>query len=76
MEPFRIGASLQHAQECWAGQCDVIVDEIDGAHHRKIMDADERFHHAMVLDYSSTSQTKKVRLWNMSLILTVFFSQD
>ena len=66
---------MQHAQE-WTGQCDVIVDEIDGAHHHEIMD-DKRFHHAMVfLDYSSTSQTKKVPLWNMSLIMTVFFSKD
>jgi hypothetical protein len=65
--------SLQHAQE-WAGQCDALVDEIDGAHHPEIMD-DERFH-AVVFDYSGTSQTKKVPLWNMSLILTVFFSKD
>jgi hypothetical protein len=40
--------SLQHARE-WIGQCDVTVDEIEGANHREIL-ADERFH-AVVLDY-------------------------
>ena len=40
--------SLQHAQE-WAGQCDVLVDEIHGAYHRKIMDADKRFHAVVLL---------------------------
>jgi hypothetical protein len=67
--------SLQHAQE-WAGpQCGVLVNEIDHeAYHRKIMD-DDRFH-AVVFDYSGTSQTKKVPRWNMSLVLTVYFSKD